>query len=116
MFYVDLETTLIDRFDLAKFLDFTNDGVFDPLNSYLLYQIPRLTAIGTYTIRKEAKRPDLLAYNIYGDTQYWWVLMWYNSLYSVDDLRVGLNINYPGINDIEELYLNATLLQKVTKS
>ena len=116
MFYIDLDTSLTDRFDLAKFLDFTDDGVFDPLNSYLLYEIPRLSAIGSYTIRKEEKRPDLLSYNIYSDTQYWWILMWYNSLYSVDDLKVGLKISYPGINDIEQLYLNATLLQKVTNS
>lgn len=112
MFYIDLETSFTDRFDLAKFLDFTDDGVLDPLNSYMLYQIPLLSSIGTYTIRKEEKRPDLLAYNIYGDTQYWWVLMWYNSLYSVDDLRVGLEINYPSISAIEQLYLNSSLLQK----
>ena len=86
MFYLDLDTNFTDRFDLAKFLEFTADGVFDPLNSYMLYQLPLLSPIGSYVIRKEENRPDLLSYNIYSDTQYWWVLMWYNSLYKPEDL------------------------------
>ena len=112
MFYIDLETAFRDRFDLAKFMDYTDDGVFDPLNSYMLYQIPLLPAIGTYTIRKEAGRPDNLAWAIYGDTQYWWVLMWYNSIYKPEDLKVGLKINYPSLSAIEQLYMNASVYQK----
>ena len=42
MFYIDLETTTTDRFDLANSMDFTQDGVFDPLNSYVSLRIPRL--------------------------------------------------------------------------
>lgn len=112
MFYIDLDTNTTDRFDLAKFLDFTNDGVFDPLNSYLLYQIPLLPIVGTYTIRKEENRPDLLSYNLYGDTQYWWIILWYNSLYKPEDLKVGVKINYPSLSNIEQLYMNATIYQK----
>lgn len=112
MFYLDQETKTTDRFDLAKFMDYTNDGVFDPLNSYLLLQIPALPTIGQYTIRKEEKRPDLLSYNIYGDVQYWWVLMWYNHLMKPSDLKVGLTIKYPSLSGLEQLYMNASLYQK----
>lgn len=112
MFYIDLDTNTADRFDLAKFLDFTDDGIFDPLNSYLLYQIPLLPSIGTYTIRKEENRPDLLSYTLYGDTQYWWIILWYNSLYKPEDLKVGVKINYPSLNNIEQLYMNASIYQK----
>ena len=63
-------------------------------------------------IRKEENRPDLLSYNIYSDTQYWWVLMWYNSLYKPEDLKVGLTINYPALSAIEQLYMNASIYQK----
>lgn len=112
MYYIDLNTLLQDRFDLAKFMKFDDDGVFDPLNSYMLYQIPLLTAVGSYTIRKEAERPDLLSYNLYGDTQYWWVLMWYNSMYKPQDLKVGTTITYPSLNSLEQLYMNASLYQK----
>ena len=112
MFYLDLDTNFTDRFDLAKFLEFTEDGVFDPLNSYMLYQLPLLSPIGSYVIRKEENRPDLLSYNIYSDTQYWWVLMWYNSLYKPEDLKVGLTINYPALSAIEQLYMNANIYKK----
>lgn len=112
MFYVDLETRLKDRFDLAKFMDFTDEGIFDPLNSYMLYQIPLLDNIGEYTIRKEEGRPDNLSYVIYGDTQYWWVLMWYNSIYKPEDLKTGLKIKYPSVSAIEQLYMNASIYQK----
>jgi hypothetical protein len=112
MFYIDLDTRFQDRFDLAKFMDFTNDGVFDPLNSYMLLQIPLLSPIGEYTIRKEAGRPDNLSYVIYGDTQYWWVLMWYNKIYKPEDIKIGMKIKYPSISSIEQLYMNASLYQK----
>lgn len=112
MYYIDLDTKTIDRFDLAKFMDFTNDGVFDPLTSYLLLEIPRLSPIGEYVIRKEEKRPDLLSFSLYGDTQYWWVLMWYNTLYKPEDLTVGLKIKYPSLSAVEQLYMNASVYQK----
>jgi hypothetical protein len=112
MFYIDLETITTDRYDLAKFMDYANDGVFDPLNSYLLLEIPRLPAIGIYTIQEEQNRPDILSYKLYKDTQYWWVLMWYNSIATPQDLKIGLKISYPSLSSLEQLYMNATLLQK----
>lgn len=112
MFYLDQETKTVDRFDLAKFMDYTDDGIFDPLNSYMLLQIPNLSCIGQYIIRKEEKRPDLLSYNLYGDTQYWWVLMWYNHIMKPQDLTVGLTIKYPSLNSLEQLYTNASLYEK----
>ena len=114
MFYIDLETTTTDRFDLAKFMDFTEDGVFDPLNSYMLLQIPRLQTVGIYTIRKEENRPDILSWNLYGDTQYWWVLIWYNSILHPYDLKNGVQIKYPSLSALEQLYTNASLLEKTS--
>jgi hypothetical protein len=114
MFYIDLETATTDRYDLAKFMDYTNDGVFDPLNSYLLFEIPKLSKIGTCTIKNEVARPDLLSYRLYKDTQYWWVLMWYNSILCPEDLKIGLKIDYPSLSSLEQLYMNASLLQKTS--
>lgn len=113
MFYIDNETQTIDKYDMAKFMDFTDDGVFDCINSYFLYQIPKLPLSGQYTVRKEEGRPDLLAYNIYGDTQYWWILMWYNSFIKPQDIKNGITIKYPSISAIEQLYLTASLNKKV---
>ena len=112
MFYIDQDTITTDRYDLAKFIDFTDDGVFDVLNSYMLLEIPQLPYVGIYTIKREAERPELLSYNLYGDTQYWWVIMWYNSLLKPQDITTGLEIKYPSLSSLEQLYMNASLQQK----
>lgn len=113
MFYIDNETNTTDKYDMAIFLDFTDDGVFDPLNSYFMYEIPKLPTIGYHTVRTEEHRPDMLSFNIYGDTQYWWVLMWYNHMMKPQDIKVGVQVRYPSLSSLEQLYLNASLYQKV---
>lgn len=113
MFYIDNETSTTEKFDMAKFLEFGDDGVFDSLNSYMLYAIPQLPTVGTYKIRLEVGAPDYLALNIYGDEQYWWILMWYNHLLHPNDLTEGLEIKYPALTAIQQLYTNASLYQKV---
>lgn len=113
MYYIDNETSTTEKFDLAKFMEFGNDGVFDCLNSYMLYEIPRLPVQGTYIIRTEEHRPDMLAYHIYGDTQYWWILLWYNNMLKPQDIKNGITISYPSLSNINQLYMNASLYQKV---
>ena len=113
MYYIDNETNTTDKFDMAKFIELGDDGVFDSLNSYMLYAIPKLPSVGTYKVRVEAGAPDYLAKSIYNDEQYWWILMWYNHILHPEDLVVGLEISYPSIGDIQQLYTNASLYQKV---
>ena len=113
MFYLDIETKTVDKYDMAKFLELDEECNFNPMNSYFLYQIPKLPAVGYYTVRKEVNRPDLLSYNIFGSTQYWWIIMWYNNMLKPQDLKPGIRIKYPSISSIEQLYVNANLQQKV---
>lgn len=113
MFHIDLDTQTSDKYDMAKFLDFGEDCVFNCLNSYFLYRIPKLPLAGYYVVRKEIGRPDMLSYNLYGDTQYWWILMWYNNMLKPQDLTSGITIKYPTLSNIEQLYMDATLQQKV---
>ena len=115
MFYIDNDTRTTDKFDMAKFLEFSDDGVFDCLNSYMLYAIPQLPTIGIYKVRVEVGAPDYLAKNIYGDEQYWWILMWYNHLLQPSDIVVGMEIKYPSLASIQQLYTNASLYQKVNR-
>lgn len=115
MFYIDNETQTTDKYDMAKFMSYGNDGVFDCINSFMLYEIPKLTMVGQYTIKKEENNPPLLSYNIYGDTQYWWILMWYNHLLKPQDLKNGLIIKYPSLGSLEQLYMYASLQEKVSE-
>ena len=114
MFYIDNDLETIDKFDMMKFLSLGEDMVIDSLSSYMLYQIPKLPVHGYYKITAyEEKHPEYLSDALYGDTQYWWILMWYNQLLSPNELTIGKEIMYPALGSIEQLYLNASLQQKV---
>jgi hypothetical protein len=115
MFYINPELETKERYDLIKFLEFDN-GAANVVTSFMLTNIPRLSPVGTYTVRRESGRPDLLSHAIYKDLQYWWVLMWYNSLVSVNDLVSGMVIEYPSLSAVERLYTRASTLGKSVKT
>jgi hypothetical protein len=103
MFYLDLSIPTTARYDLARFVDYSS-GVHDILSSFFLSNISQLEMSGTYQIITEEGRPDLISFNIYGSTQYWWIIMYFNSISNFDDLSCGLVINYPSLQSIEDLY------------
>ena len=99
------------RYDSIKFINFNEDNL-DPTDSFILLNLPLLPIQGTYTIQNEVARPDLLSYRLYNDTQYWWALLWYNSILNINDLKTGVAINYFNLSNLEELYMTASLSQK----
>jgi hypothetical protein len=109
-FFIDLQTNYKERFTLGKFMEFVGDN-YDPLTSHVLNAISDLKAKGSLTIQGQDKRPDNLSYMIYGDNQYWWVLMVYNGWLSVDDIKNGGKVSYPDIGDLEDLYFSLKVQQ-----
>ena len=104
-FFIDLEKQSSERYDLGKFMKWDKDN-YDPLTSNIVYEIKNLESGGRYIIRGEEGRPDLLSYNIYGDVQYWWVLMLYNGFNDISEIISGNEIQYPLIQDIESYYFS----------
>ena len=102
LFFIDTTYDSKDRFDLAKILEYSDN--FDPLTSYFIKELKNLPKYGTWVIQSEEKRSDVLAYKIYGDTQFWWVVLYYNDLIDNDELETGMNIDYPNLTDLEDLY------------
>jgi len=114
MYYLNNDIITTEKFDMIKFMELGEDMVVDSLSSYVLYQIPYLPIYGNITIDSTTEgRPEYLSYLLYGDTQYWWILMWYNHLLSPTELTVGLKINYPGVGAIEQLYMNTAVKEKL---
>lgn len=111
MFYINNEIETDVRFDTIKFFNFNVDNI-DPLDSYFISNIQKLPATGTYTIVSEDKRPDLVSYQLYEDTQYWWILMIYNKILDISEFSAGTDIVYPDKSLLETLYQNASLLRK----
>lgn len=100
-FFIDLNFVPIERFDMAQFYKYTDN--YDPLTSAFQNQLISLSPNGTYFIQGNDERPDIISYRIYKDTQYWWMLMMYNGLSDVYQIKSGVTISFPSISDLEDL-------------
>lgn len=109
LFFIDLEKETDKRFDISKFFEFTDN--YDPLSSGFVSSLKSISMGGLYTITKEDGRPDLISNNIYGDTQYWWILMLYNDYVIVEDFKIGEQIKYPSLTELEDLYFSLKVKQ-----
>jgi len=99
------------RFDLAQFMDDVTDAPgADPLTSYFLIKLKSLPVRGQYVVQTEENRPDLIASRIYGSTQYWWILLLYNDMFSPTELVAGVVLNYPSPTDLSTLYFRLNSL------
>ncbi len=110
MFYINPAINTKNKFDLENFLQFT-DGWYCPTNSALIDFIKTIKRSGTYIVSEEG-RPDLTSYKLFDDVQYWWILMLYNDVISVEDWTNGLSITVPLLSDLETLYFNLNFYSK----
>ena len=66
--------------------------------------VPDFTQADNFTITQQyVKRPDLLSYDLYGDSNFWWVFVLYNRnliLDPINDLTLGKKIIVPRRNFI----------------
>jgi hypothetical protein len=80
----------------------------DPLTSKLNNRLSEIKTLSTYTITTiDECRPDNLALKLLGTSDLWWLLMEYNALSSINDLRTGVVLNIPDSQGI------TTILVKV---
>lgn len=61
-------------------------------------------AVQYYMIKEtDVGRPDIISQKIYGTTNYWWFVCWWNKISDPwNDLRTGMVISYPSIERIRE--------------
>lgn len=109
-FFINLSKDYDERFTPGKFMEFLTDN-YDPLTSHVLNSIKDLKPKGKVTVQGTDFRPDVLSFQIYSDTQYWWVLMIYNSFLTIDDIINGEEVKYPDIGDLEDLYYDLKIKQ-----
>lgn len=102
-FFINLDREFKEKFDLGKFMNFSND-TFDVLTSNFIRTVKELESGGQRIIIGESDRPDLLSFRLYGSPQYWWILLIYNDLSSIEDLNEGQNISFPSLDAIESKF------------
>lgn len=103
-FFIDSSVVSQERFDVSKFLDFTDN--FDPLTSNFLNTVKNLPEKQKYFVQSEEGRPDMVSYSAYGDTQYWWIILYYNNIDDVDDLTIGRILSLPQVDNLEDLFFS----------
>jgi len=104
LFFINTSIFSDERIDMAKFMEFLDqDSGFNPLTSSLFKDIKALPLKGKYAIQKEESRPELVSNKVYGNTQYWWVIMIYNGLVNTDEVINGLVVKYPKLDSVEDL-------------
>lgn len=68
----------------------------DPLKDLTHFSIGEIENYTTYTISEDEEyNAPLLSYNAYGSTAFWWVLMNYNGMVSMFDIKTGTVIKIP---------------------
>lgn len=110
MFYIDKDYESDLRMDFGKIVPFTNNW-YDVLPSFFLYKLRLLPVAGLYVVTKEQYRPDLVSFSIYGDVQYKQLLMEYNSIISHLDIIIGLQLSYPSLADMEDIFYSLNAAQ-----
>lgn len=105
MHFYDVEGDYKKQYDMGKFLPFVT-GFSDVLQSYFFENLRSIPAQGKWQIQNGAGDPQLISYEIYGDTQYWWLLMAFNDVVSLDELTVGRVLVYPSLSEMTSLFFD----------
>lgn len=113
LFFINLDFESRNRYDLAKFLEFTDN--FDPLTSSFILDLQNISKQADYIVTKEEGRPDLVSYNYYGTTDYWYILLLYNNLDDVDDIKIGDRLSMPSLSGLEDLFFSLKLRQSASQ-
>lgn len=109
LFFINLDLESDERFNFSKFIEFTD--AFDPINSYFLEEVKKLPVGGNFAVSGEDGRPDLISSKIFGNTQYWWILMYYNDYTNIEDIVSGDILYYPKLDSLENFYFTLKIKQ-----
>jgi len=104
IFYINLGIENENRFDIERFMEFTDN--YDVLTSSILNDLQSIKVGGRYTVEGDDARPDNVSFKIYGDVQYWWIIMLYNSLTDVSQIKNAMELIFPDQDALEEFYFS----------
>lgn len=86
-------------------------GLFSPSKGQATYfPLPAayrsaIKIVGKYTVPPSQKnRPDMIAYQLYGSEDYWWLVLWMNNLTDpFSSLNIGDTILIADLTDVNSL-------------
>ena len=108
LFYFNFDRETGKRYQVSRFMRFER-GVYDFSTSYFLQEFMKLSPEGAYTILSVPQRPDVYSRDIYGNTDYWFLLLYYNNVTFLNELELGTSLTYPSISDMENIFFSLKL-------
>lgn len=109
------------RYDVPRFADHT-ENVVDVLDSYIFekvrgyyreqVELKNLSVDGIFEVTTQEHRPDLISYEIYEDTQYWWLLMEFNDIIDIFAIVSGVQMKYFKVSELEDIYFSLSSRQR----
>lgn len=110
MFYLNEEKKKA-RYDMSRFMEHVDEAeTFDIMGSFFIKEVLKLPVFGEYLVTKEEHRPDLISHEVYGSTQYWWVILLYNRIWFFQEIILGMSLAYPSLQNIENLFFRLRAL------
>lgn len=103
IFFFKFDVESDERFVMEKFYE-ADEDTFDIYNSNFLNTIKELARFGEYIVTNEEQRIDVISYEIYGSTQYWWMLLEYNDIVDQFSIKKGDIINFFDLESLEGKY------------
>ena len=114
MYFINLDRETDQRYNMAKFLKW-DEFRHDVLNSEFVKELRKLPHHGKWKV-KQAERPTLIAFELYGKIDLWWIIMMYNDLIHINDIQLGMTLRYPSLNSVENLYLSLNSKQRAASN
>lgn len=112
IFYVDLTKDYLDRYDLAKYTNFSDTNIL--INSYFLYRLRQLRIVKYYKLSVERYRAETLAFlNYNGLESLWWMILYYNDITNWRDLKPPLTLKLFALSDLDNLILEISSKQLI---
>jgi len=109
MFYLNKkaikEDLPVSRYDVRKFTEFS-ENTYIIETSYFYKELIKLPLSGITKVRGEQNKPWLISYRIYKTEEMWDILAEYNQLISIFQFTEGLELKYPSLSDVEQLYFS----------
>ena len=109
-FFINVDRDTGVRTDLSKFMLFDVDS-YDVNTAQIFTLIRELPVSGEYTVQGQDGRPDLVSYEIYNDTQYWWVLLIYNGMTDTSEIVHADTLRFPDLQSLEDLFFSLKVNQ-----
>ncbi len=103
-FKVSTNRRFVTAFDIEAFIERSPLQGYDSLTADFIDHISDLSEFGHVEVTSEVQDLPLLSFQIYGTSDYWWVLMMYNEFMSPEEVVSGVRLKYPALGDLDKLY------------